>query len=140
MIRLVTISVVAISLTTRAVAGEPLLAHGSPAPKFEAGMFLRGPAPARLSPATGYAIEFSGTQCAPCLKEIPHLEELQRTYKEIVFLSVFSEPADDVRRYLDGPGKGITLRVVCDPHQALLEAWSVAAARFGIPHIFVVNG
>jgi thiol-disulfide isomerase/thioredoxin len=140
MIRLVTISVVALSLTTRAVAGEPLLSHGSPAPKFAAGMFIRGPALAGLSPGTVYVIEFSGTQCAPCLKEIPHLEELQRTYKQVVFLSVFSEPADAVRRYLDGPGKGITLRVVCDPDQALLEAWSVAAARFGIPHVFVVDG
>src|SRR5207302_1895612 len=89
---------------------------------------------------TVYVIEFSGTECAPCLKAIPHLEELQRTYKEVVFLSVFSEPADDVRRYLDGRGKGITLRVVCDPDQALWEAWSVAAAQFGIPHVFMVNG
>ena len=32
MIRLVAISVVAISLTTGAVAGEPLLSQGSPAP------------------------------------------------------------------------------------------------------------
>ena len=140
MIRLVTISVVAISLTTGAVAGEPLLSHGSPAPKFEAGMFIRGPALAGLSPGTVYVIEFSGTTCAPCLEAIPHLEELQRTYKRVVFLSVFSEPADDVRRYLDGPGKGITLRVVCDPDQALLQSWSVAAAQFGIPHVFVVNG
>jgi thiol-disulfide isomerase/thioredoxin len=140
MIRLITISVVAISLTTGVVAGEPLLSHGSPAPKFEAGMFIRGPALAGISPGTVYVIEFSGTTCAPCLKSIPHLEELQRTYKEVVFLSVFSEPADDVRRFLDGPGKGITLRVVCDPDQALLEAWSVAAAQFGIPHVFLVNG
>src|SRR5262249_20162301 len=66
--------------------------------------------------------------------------ELQRTYKEVVFLSVFSEPAEDVRRYLDGPGKGITQRVVCDPDQALLEAWSVAAGRSEIPHVFVVDG
>jgi thiol-disulfide isomerase/thioredoxin len=140
MIRLVAISVVAISLTTGTVAGEPLLSHGSPAPKFEAGQFIRGRALAGLSPGTVYVIEFSGTTCAPCLKAVPHLEELQRTYKEVVFLSVFSEPADDVRRFLDGPGKGITLRVVCDPDQSLLEAWSVAAAQFGIPHVFVVNG
>ena len=140
MIRFVTISVVAISLTTGAVAGEQLLSHGSPAPKFEAGMFIRGPALAGLSPGTVYVIEFSGTQCAPCIKMIPHLEELQRTYKKVVFLSVFSEPADDVRRFLDGPGKEITLRVVCDPAQALLETWSIAAAQFGIPHVFVVDG
>jgi len=140
MIRLVTIGVVVGSLTTGAVAGEGLLSHGSPAPKFEAGMFVRGPALAGLSPGTVYVIEFSGTQCAPCIKSIPHLEELQRTYKEVVFLSVFSEPADDVRRFLDGPGKGITLRVVCDPAQALSEAWSVAAAQLGIPHVFVVDG
>jgi thiol-disulfide isomerase/thioredoxin len=140
MIRIVTISIVAISLTTGAFAGDRLLSQGSPTPKFEAGMFIRGPALAGLSPGKVYVIEFSGTTCAPCLKAIPHLEELQRTYKGVVFLSVFSEPADDVRRYLDGPGKGITLRVVCDPDQALLEAWSVAAAQFAIPHVFVVNG
>ena len=103
-------------------------------------MFIRGPALAGLSSGTVYVIEFSGTSCTPCIKAIPHLEELQRTHKEVVFLSVFSEPADAVRRYLDGPGKGITLRVVCDPDQALLETWSVAAAQFGIPHVFVVNG
>jgi hypothetical protein len=61
------------------------------------------------------------------------------SWSSLVFLSVFSEPADDVRRYLDGPGKGITLSVVCDPEQALLEAWSVAAAQFGIPHVFVAS-
>jgi thiol-disulfide isomerase/thioredoxin len=140
MIRFITLYIVAGSLSTGVVAGDELLTHGSPAPKFEAGSFLRGPAVAGLSPGTVYVIEFSGTTCVPCLKAIPHLEELQRTYKEVVFLSVFSEPADDVRRYLDGPGKGITLRVVCDPDHALLEAWSVAAAQFGIPHVFVVNG
>src|SRR5205823_5807119 len=100
MIRLITICVVAGSLTTGAVAGEGLLSHGSQAPKFEAGMFIRGPALAGLSPGTVYVIEFSGTRCAPCTKEIPHLAELQGTYKDVVFLSVFSEPADDVRRYL----------------------------------------
>ena len=103
-------------------------------------MFIRGPALAGLSPGTVYVIEFSGTYCVPCIESVPHLEELQRRYKEVVFLSVFSEPADAVRRFLDGPGKGITLRVVCDPDQALWEAWSVAAAQFAIPHVFVVDG
>jgi hypothetical protein len=140
MIRLVTITVVAGSLTTGAVAGDELLSHGSPAPKFEAGSFIRGPALAGLLPGTVYVIEFSGTQCAPCIESIPHLEELHRAYKEVVFVSVFSEPADDVRRFLDGPGQGITLRVVCDPDQSLWESWSVAAAQPGIPHVFVVDG
>jgi thiol-disulfide isomerase/thioredoxin len=140
MIRVIAIIAVAGSLTTGAVASEPLLSHGSPAPKFQAGMFVRGPALAGLSHGTVYVIEFSGTTCAPCVKAIPHLEALQRTHEEVVFLSVFSEPESDVRRYLDGPGKKITLRVVCDPDQVLMEAWSVAAARFGIPHVFVVNG
>jgi thiol-disulfide isomerase/thioredoxin len=140
MIRFITLCVVAGSLTTGAVASEELLTHGSPAPKFEAPMFIRGQVLARLSPGTVFVIEFSGTQCVPCLKAIPHLEDLQRTYKEVVFLSVFSEPEDDVRRYLDGRGKGITLRVVCDPDHAPQKAWSVAAAQVGIPHVFVVNG
>ena len=44
-------------------------------------MFIRGRALAGLSPGTIYVIEFSGTTCAPCRKEIPHLENLQRMYK-----------------------------------------------------------
>jgi len=140
MIRLFTIGVAAVLWTVGATADEPFLSLGSPAPKFATDLFLRGPALAGLAPGTVYVIEFSGTECVPCREAIPHLEELQRKYKEVVFLSVFSEPADDVRRYLDGPGKGITLRVVCDPEQALSEAWSVAAAQFGIPHVFVVDG
>jgi hypothetical protein len=64
---------VAISLTTGAVAGEPLPSHGSPAPKFEAGMFVRGPALAGPAPGAVYVIEFSGKTFAPRLKSIPHL-------------------------------------------------------------------
>jgi len=71
--------------------------------------------PAGLSPGTVYVSEFSGTQCAPCIKMIPHLEELQRTYTEVVFLRVFTEPEDGLRRFLVGRGKGITLGVVDDP-------------------------
>ena len=93
MIRLVTISVVAISLATGAFAGEPLLSHGSPAPKFGAATFIRGPALAGLSPGTVYVIEFSGTTCAPCREAIPHLEELQRTYKGVVFLRIITKDA-----------------------------------------------
>jgi hypothetical protein len=137
MIHLVSIGFMAASLT--AAADEPLLSPGNPAPRFSPNTFIRGEPLDGLSPGTIYVIEFSGTACAPCVKEIPHLEALRRAHGEAVFVSVFSEPEGDVRRYLDGPGKGITLRVACDPKRTLWDAWSAAAGQFGIPHVFVVD-
>jgi tetratricopeptide (TPR) repeat protein len=116
------------------------LTIGSPSPKLAALTFVRGDAVKELSKGTVYVVEFSGTQCGPCLKCVPHLNELQKKYSDVVFLSVYGgEDEKVVREFLEGPGKDIAFRVAADPAGAMWRDWSKPACREGIPDAFLVG-
>src|SRR5689334_9284590 len=80
-------------------AAEYALTVGSPAPAFSPDTFVRGAEKTRLEHGHRYVIEFSGTNCAPCIQAIPLIEEAKQKYKEVTFISVFSEAEDDVRKF-----------------------------------------
>ncbi len=121
-----------------APAIEPLTI-GSPCPKLAPMAFLRGEAVKELSKGTVYVVEFSGTQCLPCLKCVPHLNELQKKYPAVVFISLYGEEEKVVREFLDGRGKEIAFRVAAEPSGAMWRDWSDAAHQEGIPHAFIVG-
>jgi hypothetical protein len=54
------------------------LTIGNPSPKLAAMKYVRGEAVKELSAGTIYLVEFSGTECVPCDKCIPLLNELQK--------------------------------------------------------------
>src|SRR4029079_17593942 len=97
------------------------LAIGSPAPKWATMEFVRGDKLSELPLKTVTVVEFSGTQCGPCIRLIPHLNALQKEHKGAVFVSVYSEEPDEVRKFLNGLGKGIEIRVACDPKGVMDE-------------------
>jgi thiol-disulfide isomerase/thioredoxin len=101
---------------------------------------IRGANQTGLERGRKYVIEFSGTACAPCVKAIPIIEEAKRKYGGYTFVAVFTEPEEDVRRFLKGSGAKMTSQVVCDFKGALYQHWVVAAGERGIPSIFVVDG
>ena len=123
----------------QAAPEPPLLTIGDPAPKLAPLTFVRGESVAGFAPGIITLVEFSGTQCGPCVKAIPHLNALQKKYPAVVVLSIFGEPEADVRAYLDGPGKATEARVATDPTGATLTAWMRAAAQDGIPTCFLVG-
>jgi thiol-disulfide isomerase/thioredoxin len=122
-----------------APAAEPLTI-GSPAPKFEVPTFLLGEPVKELKRGTVHVIEFSGTRCAPCVKYMPLLTDLQKKYPNVVVISVYPEPEKDVREYLPKHQDKIGYRVVVDPEGRMNAAWMEAAYQGGIPCAFVVDG
>src|SRR5262249_29533916 len=112
---------------------------GSLSPKLVAMKYLRGDPVEELSAGTIYVLEFSGTECVPCVKSIPHLNELHNKYPAVIFLSIFGEREKDVRDYLAGNGKAIAFRVAIDPSLTMWREWSQSACKQGIPHVFVVG-
>jgi thiol-disulfide isomerase/thioredoxin len=126
-------------VTAAAQTAEELLTLGKTAPKFEPTSFVQGEPLDKLLPETMYVIEFSGTECKPCIKAIPLMQELQAKFQHAVFVTVFSEPAEDVRQFLEGPGKLMTGRIALDEDGSIGNAWSLAAGQIGIPHIFVID-
>src|SRR6516164_4155970 len=116
------------------------LTIGSPSPKLAPMTFLRGDAVKELSKGTVYVVEFSGTQCVPCLKCVPHLNELQKKFPAVVFISVYGGQDENVvRTFLAGSGKDIAFRVAADPAGVMWRDWSEPACREGIPDVIVVG-
>ena len=120
-------------------AADPLTI-GSQAPKLEVPTFLLGEPVKELKRGTVHVIEFSGTQCAPCVRCMPLLTELQKKYPGVVIVSVYPEPEKIVREYLPKHQDKIGYRVAVDPEGRMNAAWMGAADQAGIPCAFVVDG
>jgi thiol-disulfide isomerase/thioredoxin len=68
--------------------GDALLGIGDPAPKLAVQEFVRGEAVAEFKSGEVYVIEFWKCGCLPCWAAIPHLNELQKKYPAVIFISV----------------------------------------------------
>jgi hypothetical protein len=132
-----------ISILLWSTASDPQLPApltiGNPSPRLAAMKFVRGDAVAELSARTIYVVEFSGTECVPCLKCVPHMNQLQKEHADVVFLSVYCEPEKAVRGFLAGKGNDIAIRVAVDPDGRMLRDWSGPAYQEGIPHAFLIG-
>jgi len=115
------------------------LTIGSPSPKLVAMKYVRGDAVKELSAGTIYVVEFSGTECVPCIKFIPHMNELHNKHTSVVFISIFNEKEKAVRGFLAGKGKDIAFRVAVDPAGGMLRGWTEPAYLEGIPQVFIVG-
>lgn len=80
-------------------------------------------------------LEFWATWCGPCVKAIPHLNDLVEQFhgKPVVFLSVTSENEDVVRLFLKK--HPINSWIALDDYEKLNKAFHVQ----GIPHAVIVN-
>jgi uncharacterized protein (TIGR03435 family) len=80
-------------------------------------------------------LEFWATWCVPCIKAIPHLNELIDEFKDqpLVFLSITSEPAEKIARFL--AAHPMKASIALDTNEAVKRAFQVSR----IPHVAIVN-
>ena len=118
--------------------GAGPLTVGSPAPPLKVAAFLRGEPVRELGKGNIYAIEFSGIQCAPCIRAMPHLTGLQKKHPSVTFISIYAEKREDVRDHLAKHDAEIGYRVALDDNFAMSETWQQASGILGIPMVFLV--
>ena len=121
-------------------AGRPTLCAdpltiGTPAPPLDLGAFVKGEPVKELAKGVVHVIEFSGTECAPCVRCIPHLTELQKKHPQVVFISVYSEKEAAVRQFLAKHGEAMGFRVALDRNYAMMRTW-LRAASFDAIDVF----
>jgi thiol-disulfide isomerase/thioredoxin len=134
------------------------LRPGSEAPALTLDKWVKGEPVEKFEAGRVYVVEFWATWCGPCIKGIPHLTELQRTYPELVIIGVAAAersaganpdlsdkaPAIDprlsgVEAFVSKRGDEIGYRIAWDGDASMGKAWMFAARQRSIPFAFIVN-
>lgn len=110
-----------------ATAGGPTV--GAPAPPVTSAEWLN--TPEGKSPCGEAAegkvvmVEFWGTWCGPCVRAMPHVQDLHDRYgpRGLLVVGITRESAADVKDWV--AENKITFPIGCDPEQACVKAYAV---------------
>ncbi len=145
-------------LAPPAFAGEDgELGIGDPAPSIDVAHWIKGvdmDARGNFEPLTDfepghvYVLEFWATWCGPCRHGMPHLSELQETFRDrgVTIVGISDESLPKVISFLwteDADGRLQNDRthytLATDPDRSVYEDYMKAAGQNGIPTAFVVG-
>jgi thiol-disulfide isomerase/thioredoxin len=130
------------------VANAQQLKIGDPAPALATGEFVQGEPIKGMEKGKAYLIEFWATWCGPCVKAIPHVNELHVKYADkglvVIGQNVWERDEAKVKPFLENMADKMTYRVAMDDKSdggkgRMAETWMKAAGRTGIPAAFLVN-
>lgn len=140
----------ALPASAAAQDSKPTLTIGDPAPALRVQEWLKGSPVASFEKNKLYVVEFWATWCGPCRTSIPHLTELQHTYKDVTFVGVsilerdMTKPVPFVESMGDKMDYRVATDIVAEGAESntgvMATTWFKAAGEDGIPSAFVVNG
>jgi thiol-disulfide isomerase/thioredoxin len=133
---------------TLALAAEPTLKVGDPAPKLKTGKWVQGEPVKEIAKGKAYIVEFWATWCPPCRASIPHLNETYNKFKDkgliVIGQDCWEKDETLVEPFVKKMGDKMTYRVALDDKASskkgqMAKTWMEAAGRDGIPSAFLVN-
>ncbi|BCU79206.1 TlpA disulfide reductase family protein [Luteolibacter sp. LG18] len=129
-----------------APAAHAVLKTGDPAPKIQVSAWAQGEEVKEFEGDKVYIVEFWATWCGPCIASIPHVDELQKKYKDkglVVIGQNLGEDSAKVSEFVKKMAGKMSYRVTVDDNKSeggwMAKHWLTAAGQNGIPCAFVVN-
>src|SRR5262245_39288265 len=121
-----------------AVAADPLTIR-IPAPELKLNTWVQRAPVDGIEKGKVYVVEFWGTTCGPCIKCMPHLSDLQRQHKAVIFACLSGEPEQTIRAFVAKNDKNMGFRVGVDGKGRMWKSWMEAAGLEGTPTAFIVD-
>lgn len=119
---------------------------GDDAPKLAIAHWIKGEPIQQFEKGKIYVVEFWAIWCGPCIVNIPHLNEIQQTYKDrgLTVVSVTSpdprNTLDAVKRFVADPEREMNYVVAFDTDDRTMDkTWMEAAGQMSIPSALVVD-
>lgn len=114
---------------------------GDPAPPLKIADWVKGK-PVDLAAVKGkqvVVVEFWATWCPPCRTSIPHLTEMQKKFKDVIFIGVTDEEVATVKKFVTKMGDQMDYVVAVDADRKTTAGYMEAFGEGGIPHAFIVD-
>jgi thiol-disulfide isomerase/thioredoxin len=122
---------------TAARAGE----LGAPAAPLKISEWVKGK-PVDFAAVKGkqvVVVEFWATWCPPCRTSIPHLTDMQKKFKDAIFIGVTDEESDVVKKFVTKMGDKMEYVVAIDDAGQTSKGYMREFGVNGIPHAFIVD-
>ena len=132
----------ALGLAPAAPQDQKKLAVGDATPVLEGLDFVQGSMDDLSASGTKVlVVEFWATWCGPCLRSIPHINELYQTFQDqgLVVVGVSDEKRSKVEPFVKKRGSEMSYPVAIDADKKVSDAFMVAAGQKGIPCAFVTT-
>lgn len=129
------------------ILSQSVINAGDTAPELSVDEWIKGEPVQDFEKGTVYLVEFWGTWCSPCIKNIPHLSELQNKYASdgLVVIGVATHEfkgRDVLMEFMKGKGSEMEYRVAYDTDLSMQADWdsgSKEGDNFRLPVCFLVD-
>ena len=128
----------------KGLAQMPYLDTGEKVDQYPTVEWIKGEPFSAFDPAKIYVIELWATWCKPCIEAMPHLNELNKRFKDrIIFVAqdVLEDDKTKVTGFVTGKGEEMDLRVAFGGPRGsdFDKKWIVASGTSSIPRTFVIQ-
>lgn len=135
-------------LFTASVFSQSVIKAGETAPALSVDEWIKGEPVSDFQEGTVYLVEFWGTWCSPCIKNIPHLSELQKKYadKGLVVIGVATHEfngREGLMEFMNERGDEMEYKVAYDTDLSMQSEWDSGnkdGDDFRLPVCYLIDG
>lgn len=133
------------ALTFAALASAGGLSVGDQAPDLGKDVsWIKGESVTEFQDDHVYVLDFWATWCGPCVRAIPHMDEMAEKYEDegVTVIGVAVWPRDQMKptaKYVKDKGDDMSYTVAADINGAIAKKYMEATGSNGIPTVMIVD-